>query len=129
MKILVQCVFGDSFDEDYQNKISEVTKETLDKFSTSVIGSKIFGANFFGKIYPPIKKLNNLREVVKIRMKEMKNNNTANGDDLLSRMISSKYDNGESIDDEQIINEAMTMMLAGHETTSTNQIFIFVIYL
>jgi len=65
-----------------------------------------------------------MREVVKTRMKEMKNNNTFNGDDLLSRMISSKYDNGESIEEEQIINEAMTMMLAGHETTSTNLIYL-----
>jgi len=123
MKVLVKCMFGDCFDETYQDEIATVSKSVLDSFPQAVLGTKLFSANIFAKIFPPIRRLTNMRQTVKHKMQELKKNKLE-GDDLLSRMISSKYDNGESIEDEQIISEAMTMFLAGHETTSTNLIYL-----
>lgn len=39
-------------------------------------------------------------------------------DDLLSRLLNAKYPDGSGMSDEQIRDEAMTLYLAGHETTA-----------
>ena len=40
------------------------------------------------------------------------------GDDLLWRLINARDDDGEAMDDRQLRDEALTMFLAGHETTA-----------
>ncbi|HEY0136542.1 MAG TPA: cytochrome P450 [Nannocystis sp.] len=40
------------------------------------------------------------------------------GDDILSLMISARYDDGEGMRDDQIRDELMTLLAAGHETTA-----------
>lgn len=39
--------------------------------------------------------------------------------DVLSLLLQARYDNGEPIPDPFIIDELLTMLVAGHETTST----------
>lgn len=43
----------------------------------------------------------------------------ATGDDLLSRLIAARDDDGSGMSDRQLRDEVMTMVLAGHETTAT----------
>ena len=40
------------------------------------------------------------------------------GDDLLSRLLAARDENGAAMDDVQLRDEAVTMILAGHETTA-----------
>lgn len=42
----------------------------------------------------------------------------ANGDDLLSRLISAMDEDGRQMNDQQVRDEVITMFLAGHETTA-----------
>lgn len=42
----------------------------------------------------------------------------ADGDDLVSRLLSARYDDGSSISDKQLRDEVITMVIAGHETTA-----------
>lgn len=39
--------------------------------------------------------------------------------DVLSLLLQARYDNGEPIPDKHIVDELLTMLVAGHETTST----------
>jgi cytochrome P450 len=42
----------------------------------------------------------------------------APGDDILSLMLSARYDDGSRLSDEELRQEMVTMLMAGHETTS-----------
>jgi len=72
MKVLVKCMFGDCFDETYQDEIATVSKSVLDSFPQAVLGTKLFSANIFAKIFPPIRRLTNMRQTVKHKMQELK---------------------------------------------------------
>lgn len=41
------------------------------------------------------------------------------GDDVLGRMLTTRYDDGSRLSDEAICDELLTILLAGHETTAT----------
>ncbi len=42
----------------------------------------------------------------------------AKGDDVVSRLLSARSDDGSSMSDQQVRDEAVTMVVAGHETTA-----------
>ncbi len=53
------------------------------------------------------------------RVKQRNGNGEANSpEDLLSRLVTAKDDDGSTMTDEQLRDEAMTLYLAGHETTA-----------
>lgn len=56
-------------------------------------------------------------KILKKLVDERKRSN-ANHDDLLDMLLSSKYEDGSSIDDSQLIDEILILFAAGHETTS-----------
>ncbi len=49
---------------------------------------------------------------------EQRRNDTATYDDLLDMLLASKYDDGTSMNNEQLIDEILILFVAGHETTS-----------
>jgi cytochrome P450 len=57
------------------------------------------------------------RKIIEQRLTESKTSSTAN--DLLGLLVGCKDDKGQSMPMEQMIDEAMAFLLAGHETTST----------
>jgi len=59
----------------------------------------------------------NSRKILKKLVDERKKSN-AKHDDLLDMLLSSKYEDGSSIEDNQLIDEILILFAAGHETTS-----------
>jgi cytochrome P450 len=55
----------------------------------------------------------------------IQNKRAAPGDDLLSHLIALTDDEGRGMSDEQIRDEAMTLFLAGHETTALGLTYVF----
>lgn len=45
--------------------------------------------------------------------------------DLLSMLLQVRYDDGTPMDDEQLLDECMTMFVAGHETTASTMIWVW----
>ena len=59
-------------------------------------------------------------EILNTLMTEAKSDpNFAERNDVLSLLLQARYDNGEPIPDSYILDELLTMLVAGHETTST----------
>ena len=52
------------------------------------------------------------------RMMEEKRTEGAEGSDLLSRLLAVREEDGSAMSDQQILDEAITIFLAGHETTA-----------
>ncbi|HEV2812238.1 MAG TPA: cytochrome P450 [Solirubrobacteraceae bacterium] len=46
-------------------------------------------------------------------------------EDILSLLVSARFDDGEAMDDEEIRDQLMTLLLAGHETTATGLAWTF----
>jgi len=44
MRVLVKCIYGNNFDEDFQANIESIARNTLDTFPLIVLGAKIFWA-------------------------------------------------------------------------------------
>ena len=61
-----------------------------------------------------------LKKIVKIRQDSRENHN-----DLLDMLLEARYDDGSSMDEEQLIDELLILFIAGHETTSNALTFIF----
>lgn len=47
------------------------------------------------------------------------------GDDLLSRLLQARYEDGSPLPDRQLRDEALTMFIAGHETTALAATYVF----
>ena len=59
-------------------------------------------------------------EILNTLMAEAKSDpNFAERNDVLSLLLQARYDNGDPIPDSYILDELLTMLVAGHETTST----------
>ena len=60
-----------------------------------------------------------LDEIVYGIIAERRRNPGSNGSDLLSMLLSARSENGETMTDRQLRDETITLLFAGHETTST----------
>jgi cytochrome P450 len=58
---------------------------------------------------------------------EQNRNSEAGADHLLARLIRARTDDGEAMSAQQLLDEAVTMMLAGHETTALT--LMYTVYL
>ncbi len=115
--IVVQTLFGSGIDETGTVRIGGALTEVLDQFD-----------RVFSLLLPiterlPIPSTRRFRraravfdEIVYGLIAERRNAGVL-GDDLLSRLISAK-DTGTGMTDQQVRDEAITIFLAGHETTS-----------
>ena len=56
-----------------------------------------------------------LREEVERRRRE----ETSDRDDVLSLLLSARYDDGSALGDDELLDELSTLLVAGHETTAT----------
>jgi len=57
------------------------------------------------------------RQILRTMVKERRNSKS-NYDDLLDMLLEAKYDDGNFMDEEQLIDEILILFSAGHETTS-----------
>jgi cytochrome P450 len=48
-----------------------------------------------------------------------------NGEDILSMLLGARYDDGSAMSDEQIRDELLTLLIAGHETTALSLSWLF----
>jgi len=64
------------------------------------------------------------REVIRNKIHQRKASKEQNGD-LLDMLLNSKYEDGNSMEEEQLIDEILILFTAGHETTSNALTFTF----
>ena len=57
------------------------------------------------------------REILKVLVADRKNKGVREGD-LLDMLLDARYEDGNAMDDEQLIDEILILFTAGHETTS-----------
>lgn len=79
--------------------------------------------NLSGKTKRHLDLTQNSRTILK-RLVEDRRKSSSRHDDLLDMLLDAKYDDGSSIDENQLVDEILILFAAGHETTSNALTFI-----
>ena len=73
--------------------------------------------NFSGKTKKHLDLTQNSRAILKRLVEERRKSNKKH-DDLLDMLLNAKYEDGSSMDENQLVDEILILFAAGHETTS-----------
>ncbi|WP_019498127.1 cytochrome P450 [Pseudanabaena sp. PCC 6802] len=124
LQIIMETVFGMSAGERYQ-QLKQVLAAIADLFISSFSTAFLFfpwlqrdlgGWSPWGKF---IRLRQQIDALIYAEIAERRRNLDSNRTDVLSLLISARDENGEPMTDEELHDELMTLLIAGHETTAT----------
>ena len=130
LEVIIQTVFGLSEGKRYQ-EIKPLLAEWTDLTSTPVRSSFIFFQFLQVDLGPWSPWGNFIRtkeknyDLVQAEIEDRRANPALQGDDILSLMISATDEEGQPMSDEQLKDELITLLIAGHETTATSLAWAF----
>lgn len=124
LRTIVQAVFG-VYEDDRAQKLEQLFCEMLEQTSSPArVLMLYFPAlrNIFGSRNPWQKFLRFRQEIDNILYKEIREcreNADPSRTDILSLLIAARDEAGQPMTDEELRDELMTLLFAGHETTAT----------
>jgi cytochrome P450 family 110 len=130
MRVILRVVFG--LDEgQHLEKLRQELTSLLELVGSPVVsGALLF--NFWKKdfgVWSPWGRILHLRqkvdELIYSHIQETRSNFNQNRKDILSLMMSARYDNGQAMSDEELRDELMTLLVIGHETTASALVWAF----
>ncbi|NER26130.1 MAG: cytochrome P450 [Symploca sp. SIO1C4] len=124
LRVIMGAVFGLREGERYQ-QLKPMLGQMLDMTGSPLRSSMLFfkfiqqdlGAwSPWGKMLRRKQKIN---ELLQAEIEERRKQDKSNGNDILTLMISVRDENGEPMTDQELKDQLMTLLFAGHETTAT----------
>ncbi|MEA5506778.1 cytochrome P450 [Halotia wernerae UHCC 0503] len=124
LRVILRVVFGVDEGSMFQ-ELRQLLTSLLDFMGTPLISSafffnfmqKDFGAwSPWGRIVMLVQKIDQL---IYALIEERRAESKQNRQDILSLLISARYEDGQPMSDQELRDELMTMLVAGHETTSS----------
>jgi len=115
---VVKSLFSSAANQDDINRLQFIT-EQAQKMLVKELRQPYLGwwFNFSGEIKKHIDLTNEARLILKRIVNERKASNEKQHD-LLDMLLAAKYEDGNSMEEEQLIDEILILFTAGHETTS-----------
>ncbi|BBD60412.1 cytochrome P450 family protein [Nostoc sp. HK-01] len=123
LKVILSAVFGLKEGERYQ-KIQQILVEMLDTFNAPLSVVFLFFQSLqrdlgawspWGKF---IRRRQQLDELIYQEIRERRHQPESSAEDIMSLLLSARDENGQPMSDEELRDELMTMLFAGHETTA-----------
>ncbi len=130
LEVILKVVFGISEGERYQ-KIKPLLAQMLDVTDSPLTSSFLFFKFLqkdwgkwspWGQIQYTRRKIYQLLQEEIEERRSQKNNS---GRDVLSLMMAAKDESGQSLTDDELKDELVTLLFAGHETTATSMSWAF----
>lgn len=122
--IVVKSLFSDAANQDQINRLQYIT-EAEQKMLVKELRQPYLGWWF--KLSGTLKNHLNLsleaRQILRDIVKDRLNSNTVYND-LLDMLLSATYEDGSSMEEQQLLDEILILFTAGHETTSNALTFI-----
>lgn len=124
LQVILKAVFGFSEGERYQ-RIAELIKSRLDKFSSPLSVMLLYlpilrvNLGFWNPWGEAMKQQEEIDALIYTEIQERKANFDPHRVDVLNLLMAAKDESGESMTDEELRDELMTLLVAGHETTAT----------
>ncbi len=123
LSIVTRGVFGVGV-SGREEKIARSLDDAMGLFNISMMP----GGDLWERIPPIDKKFRTARgalDEIVYDLIETKRRGDLSGDDVLSILLRARDENGDGLSDENIRDEAMTLLMAGHETTANALTFAF----
>lgn len=125
LMVILQAVFGLHSGDRYL-RLKELLTKLLDSFNSPISGFMIFFSSLqrdWGRWSPWGRFLRLKAEVDEILFAEIKARReqaeSERGDDILSLLLLAKDEQGHSLGDQELRDELITLLIAGHETTAS----------
>jgi len=124
LQVILQTVFG-LYEGERLEQVKRFLVSMLDLFNSPLTSAFLFFPSLqknLGKWSPWgyfLHQRQQLDELLYAEIKERRSQNTSNRTDILSLLISARDEEGNLMTDEELRDELMTLLLAGHETTAT----------
>ncbi|MBU7582937.1 MAG: cytochrome P450 [Nostoc sp. TH1S01] len=124
LRVILRVVFGVDEGPMFQ-QLRQLLTSTLDIMSSPVMSGSFFfrflqkdwGAwSPWGKI---TRQLSQIDQLIYTLIQERRAESGQNRQDILSLLISARYEDGQPMSDVELRDELMTMLVAGHETTAS----------
>ena len=115
---VVKSLFSSAANQNDINRLQYIT-EQAQKMLVKELRQPYLGwwFNLSGEITKHINGTNEARQILKRIVNERRASNIKEHD-LLDMLLDAKYDDGNSMEEEQLIDEILILFTAGHETTS-----------
>ena len=133
MRVILTIVFGIDSGAKYE-RLRELLTALLDIFNTPISSSFMFFPVLqkdWGRYSPWGRFLRLKQEIRSLLYTEISERRkllateTRKSSDILSLLLLAKYENGEGITDEELHDELITLLFAGHETTASALAWVF----
>jgi cytochrome P450 len=124
LQVILHAVFGISEGPRYQ-QLKPLIASLLDMTSSPLRSSMLF-FNFLQQdwgAWSPwgqmIRRKRVVDELIQAEISDRRQQHNPNGTDILTLLLSARDEQGEPMTDEELRDELMTLLVAGHETTAT----------
>ncbi len=128
LNVILKAVFGISRGNKYA-ELSQQMSRYLDLFNSPIYTSALFLPklqNDLGKWSPWGNFLYQKQKLYQLLTQQIEQHKTLeNSEDILSLLLSATYENGERMRESEIMDELITLLFAGHETTASSLAWAF----
>ncbi len=124
LRVILQAVFGLDRGQRYQ-QLRQLLSSMLETMGTPLTSSVIF-FGWLRKDWGPLspwgrflRLKQQVRQLIYDEIRERRESGEFSGTDILTLMMSARDEAGQSMTDEELHDELMTLLIAGHETTAS----------
>lgn len=124
LNIITHAVFG-IVDPAQGERTRETATEYMESMSPLVLMLPFLARDWFG--LSPWARMQRARQAFDALLYEQiaARRKQPGGEDILSLLLSTRYEDGSGMSDEQILSELITLLIAGHETTALSLSWMF----
>lgn len=118
LDVIIEAIFGEQ-DRERVRSLHEGILGVVDSFNPLIATFKALQREFFGM--GPWAKFRRKAEALEATMRALIEQKRGHpGNDVLTLLVEAKDDEGKSLTDREIIEQLLTFVVAGHETTATS---------
>jgi cytochrome P450 len=124
LEVILRAVFGVT-DDERRERLADRLGHLLADTASAGLQFAVLLSRRFG-VGDPLAKLEaNRQEINALLAAEIQARRADPQTDILSMLVQARFEDGEPMDDQEIRDQLMTLLLAGHETTATGLAWTF----